>query len=131
MREVMCGVDSAEMIGVVAGSAGNRSVENRAVADFLIAAGLQPSVLVVEGEAGIGKTTLWLAAIEQAHERGFRVLSARVVQAESVLAYAVVADVLGQVEPAVLADLSDLQGLAVARALSRDGGEGPVTDQRV
>src|ERR1700757_1620100 len=103
MREVMCGVDSAEMIGVVAGSAGNRSVENRAVADFLIAAGLQPSVLVVEGEAGIGKTTLWSAAIEQAREREFRVLSARAGQAESMLAYAAVADLLGGGGTATLA----------------------------
>jgi hypothetical protein len=46
------------MLGVVAEGAGNPSVENRAVAEFLIAAGAQPSVLVIDGEAGIGKTTL-------------------------------------------------------------------------
>jgi predicted ATP-dependent serine protease len=66
---------------------------------FLIAAGVQPSVLVNEGEAGIGKTTLWLAAIEQARERGFRVLSRGRGQEESMLAYAVMADLLGDVPP--------------------------------
>src|SRR5246500_3713820 len=131
MREVMCGVDSAEMIGVVAGGVGNRSVENRAVADFLIAAGLQPSVLVIEGEAGIGKTTLWLAAIEQARERGFRVLSAGAGQAESLLAYAAVADLLADVESAFLTALPDVQRVALERVLLRANGGGPATDQRV
>ena len=113
------------------GSVGNRSVENRAVADFLIAAGLQPSVLVVDGEAGIGKTTLWLAAIEQACEREFRVLSARAGQAESILAYAAVADLLGDVESAVLTALPDVQRVALERVLLRGNGSGPATDQRV
>jgi DNA-binding CsgD family transcriptional regulator len=121
-------VDLAAMIGVVVG---NRSVENRAVADFLIAAGVQPSVLVIEGEAGIGKTTLWLAAIEQARERGFRVLSASAGQAESILAYATVADLLGDVESAVLTALPDVQRIALERVLLRTNGGGPATDQRV
>ena len=34
--------------------------------------------MILEGEAGIGKTTQWLAAVEQGRERGFRVLSVRV-----------------------------------------------------
>ena len=32
-----------------------------------------PSALVIDGEAGIGKTTLWLAAVRSAGARGFRV----------------------------------------------------------
>ena len=51
----------------------------------------------MEGEAGIGTTTLWLAALEQAREQGFRTLSARAWEAESVLAYGSVADLLGDV----------------------------------
>lgn len=129
--EVMCGVDLAAMIGIVAGGVGNRSVENRAVADFLIAARVRPSVLVVEGEAGIGKTTLWLAAIEQASERGFRVLSAGAGQAESILAYAAVADLLSDVESAVLTALPNVQRVALERVLLRTNGGGPATDQRV
>jgi DNA-binding CsgD family transcriptional regulator len=124
-------LDVAAMIVAMAGAVGNRSVENRAVADFLIAADAQPSVLVIEGEAGIGKTTLWLAAIEQARERGFRVLAARAGQAESKLAYATVADLLGDVESAVLTALPDVQRVALERVLLRANGGGPATDQRV
>jgi len=31
---------------------------------------------VLEGDAGIGKSTLWLAGVESARERSLRVLSA-------------------------------------------------------
>ena len=119
----MGGVETSRMI--------SRSAEFRAVADFLLSAERQPTGLVIEGEAGIGKTTLWLAAVDQARERGFRVFSARGGQAESVLAYAAVADLIGNVDPAVLAELSDVQRIAVDRVLLRAGGEGPPTDQRV
>ena len=56
-------------------------------------------------------------------------LSARVGQAESVLAYAAVADLLGDVDPAVLAELPDVQRLAVDRVLLRassDGAQPPI-----
>jgi ATP/maltotriose-dependent transcriptional regulator MalT len=109
----------------------SRSTEFRAIADFLASAETQPSALVLEGEAGIGKTTLLLAAAEQARERGFRVLTAWVGQAESVMAYAAVFDLFAEVDNAVLAGLPDLQRLAVDRVLLRASREGPATDQRV
>ncbi|MDT5129307.1 MAG: hypothetical protein QOH54_4951 [Mycobacterium sp.] len=109
----------------------SRSDESRAVAEFLRASESHPSVLVIEGEAGIGKTTLWLGALEEAHERGFRVLSARAGQAESGLAYAVLADLLVGIEPAVLAGLPHLQRVALDRVLLREDGTGPATDERV
>ena len=40
------------------------------------------AALVLEGEAGIGKSTLWLAGVEAARERGLRVLSARPAEVE-------------------------------------------------
>jgi tRNA A37 threonylcarbamoyladenosine biosynthesis protein TsaE len=58
----------------------SRQADVRAVADFLALASRQPSVLVVEGEPGIGKTTLWSGVVEQARNRWFRVLSARWVR---------------------------------------------------
>ena len=109
----------------------SRSTENKSIADFLARAALQPAGMVLEGEAGIGKTTQWLAAVEQGRERGFRVLSARVGQAESVLAYATVADLLSDVADEVYAELPDLQRLAVDRVLFRAGSDGPPTDQWV
>ena len=46
-----------EMVGVESSGFIRRSVEFRAIADFLLSAERQPSGLVIEGEAGIGKTT--------------------------------------------------------------------------
>jgi hypothetical protein len=70
-------------VGVV-----SRDAEAWAVADFLVPTSTEPSALVVEGEAGIGETTLWLAAVALARERGFQVLAAHPAAAESVLVYA-------------------------------------------
>src|SRR3954451_23465204 len=61
-----------------------------------------PTGLVFEGAAGIGKTTLLLEAADAARRRGFRVLSTRPSPAESVLAYTALADLLVDVEQAVL-----------------------------
>jgi KaiC/GvpD/RAD55 family RecA-like ATPase len=101
------------------------------VDDLFASADLAPSALVIAGEPGIGKTTLWLAGVARARELGFRVLSTRAVEAESVLAHAAVADLLEDVEPEILADLPELQRVAVDRVLLRTGAEGPPTDQRV
>ncbi|MCW2514507.1 MAG: hypothetical protein JWR11_3549 [Mycobacterium sp.] len=109
----------------------SRSGERQAVDDLLASSGAQPSGLVIAGEPGIGKTTLWLDAVARASELGFRVLSTRADEAESVLAYAAVADLLEDVEPEVLAGLPDLQRVAVDRVLLRSGTDGPPTDQQV
>ena len=109
----------------------SRPVEFRAISEFLPSAAERTSGLVIEGEAGIGKTTLWLTAQDEARARGFEVLSARVGETESVLAYAAVADLLGDLDPAILAQLPDLQRLAVDRVLLRASTDGPETDQRV
>ncbi|MBX7450484.1 LuxR C-terminal-related transcriptional regulator [Mycolicibacterium sp. 3033] len=101
------------------------------VAGFLHAASQRPAGLVIEGEAGIGKTTVWLALVEQARADGFRVLSARVGQAESVMAFAALADLLTDVDTGVLDALPPLQRLALDRVLLRAGADGPATDHRV
>lgn len=117
------------MVKVHASGILRRSTESRAVHDFLSSTERQPTGLIVEGEAGIGKTTIWLETIDQARDRGFRVLSARVGQAESVLAYAALADLLSAVDPETIAGLPDVQRLAIDRVLLRAGGDGPATDQ--
>lgn len=108
----------------------SREVEARAIGEFLTSATDEPSALVIEGEAGIGKTTMWLAGLRQARERGFAVLSARPVAAESVLAYASLADVLGGLGGAVWDKLAAPQRLAIDRILFRGDDEGTVVDQR-
>jgi DNA-binding CsgD family transcriptional regulator len=108
-----------------------RPAEFRTVREFLHSADREPSGLVMQGEAGIGKTTLWLAGIALARERGVRVFTARAAEAETMLAYAAVADLLGGVEPTVLAELPEVQRLAVDRVLLRATGDGPPTDEGV
>ena len=100
------------------------------IAGFLPAAAAEPTVLVIEGEAGIGKTTLWLSQLQRARDAGFEVLTARVGQAESVMAFAALADLLGDIGDEHFASLPDLQRLALDRVLLRAGDGGPATDQR-
>ncbi len=108
----------------------SRPAEIRAVADFLASASVEPTALLVEGEAGIGKTTLWLTAVDQAHKQRFRVLSARPSAAESVLAYTSLSDMLSEVDPDTWAVLPDPQRLAIDRVLLRTKSDGQATDQR-
>ena len=89
------------------------------VTDFLNGAAKEPRALVIEGEAGIGKTTFWLAAREQATKQGFQVLSARPAAAEAVLAYAVIADLLATVDPTTWGSLPEPQRLSIDRIMLR------------
>ena len=102
----------------------------RAVDEFLDTVSTGPAGLIFEGEPGIGKTTLWTAAIDTAREREFIVLSSRPAQTESVLAYACLADLLRPVDPTILADLPQPQQHAIDRLLSRSDAAEPETDRR-
>ena len=79
-----------------------REDELAALLDLLEAPDELPSCAVVVGEAGIGKTTLWLAAVEAAEERGYLVLSCRPSEAEARFSFAGLADLIGGVVPDVL-----------------------------
>jgi DNA-binding CsgD family transcriptional regulator len=54
-----------------------------------------PRALVLEGEAGIGKTALWRAALEAAEAASYTVLAARPSEPETKIAYAVLRDLIG------------------------------------
>jgi hypothetical protein len=97
----------------------SREPQALAIADFLNAVVAGPAALVMEGELGIGKTTLWLKAVERARAEDFHVMAARPVAAESVLAYASLSDMLDGVDPAVLAELPRAQRVALDRVLRR------------
>lgn len=114
----------------MSGLAGTRETEVRAVSDFLARIGPGPAGLLVEGEPGIGKTTVWSEAVRLAAEFGFRVLSARASAAEAKLAFAVLADLLDDVDLTVLDQLPPVQRVALNRVLLR-GDVGPATDERV
>ena len=88
------------------------------------------AALVLCGEAGIGKTTLWLAGVEAARERGFRVLTARPVEAEQQLALTGLADLLDGVVEDVLPELTAPQRRALEVALLIEDADEQVSDPR-
>lgn len=108
----------------------HRPAEEAAVAEFLDSASSTPSALLIEGAAGIGKTTLWMAASERARRRGLRVLSTRAAEAESVLAYTALTDLLTGIDPTTWSFLPGPQHAAVDHILSRTEGSAAATDQR-
>src|SRR5919108_1846802 len=69
-----------------------RDQELASVRAFVDGAGVGPAALVLEGEPGIGKSTLWLAGVERARESGSRILFSRPAEAERGLAHAGLGD---------------------------------------
>jgi DNA-binding NarL/FixJ family response regulator len=91
-----------------------------------------PVMLLLEGPPGLGKTTIWQAALDELRERGIHVLSSVPTEAESRLSYSGLADLLG----AEIADLRSalpppqVRALAVALRLD-DPGDRPVDETAV
>ena len=59
-----------EREGGVLDSIFGREGELREIERFLAAVRTTPGALVIEGEAGIGKSTIWLEAVRRAEESG-------------------------------------------------------------
>ncbi len=89
-----------------------------------------PAALVLEGEAGIGKSTLWLAGVEHAHRQGFRVLSSRPTEAERSLAHVGLGDLLEDVLDDALPALPAPRRRALEVAMLRDEASGDPVDHR-
>jgi DNA-binding CsgD family transcriptional regulator len=83
--------------------------------------------LVLEGDAGVGKTTLWEAGLADATPDGYRVLSARPAESETSLSFSGIGDLLDPVLDQALASLSTAQNRALSRALvlADDDGRPP------
>ncbi|HWJ44200.1 MAG TPA: AAA family ATPase, partial [Gaiellaceae bacterium] len=79
-----------------------------------------PVGLVLEGEPGIGKSTLWLAAVAAARERGFALLSSRPAEAERGLAHVGLGDLFERVPDEVIVELSPPRRRALEIALLRN-----------
>jgi class 3 adenylate cyclase/DNA-binding CsgD family transcriptional regulator len=92
--------------------------------DFVAALVRGPASLVIEGEPGIGKTTVWQAAVDAAVRRGYRVLVSRPAESEVELAYAGIADLLARVDDSVFDGLPAPQRQALEVALLRSEGTG-------
>jgi predicted ATP-dependent serine protease len=65
-----------------------RERKTRAVDDLVDRAGERGGALVIRGEAGIGKSSLLVAAKSRARHRGFEVLTTAGVQSEAHLPFA-------------------------------------------
>jgi DNA-binding CsgD family transcriptional regulator len=94
-----------------------REEEVAALLELLEVSDDLPSIAVITGEAGTGKTALWLAALDLAVERGYQVLSARPSQAEAGFSFLALTDLLDEVVADVLPELSPAQRDALEAAL--------------
>jgi DNA-binding CsgD family transcriptional regulator len=104
-----------------------RGVELEAVERMLANGARAPAALVLEGEAGIGKTTIWLSGVEEARRRASTVLVARPAEGEISLPFAALGDLLGPVVDAVAGDLPAPRREALDLALHRVKAHEPAT----
>ena len=107
-----------------------RAWELAEIEAFLAATPTGMEALRIEGEAGVGKTTLWLEALRAAREGGWRVLSASASEQETKLAFAVLGDLLGEAVDEMATQLSSPQRRAIEVALLRAEFEGVRPDRR-
>jgi DNA-binding CsgD family transcriptional regulator len=106
-----------------------REQELAAIAGFL-EADMAARAVVLEGDAGIGKTTVWEAAVRSAVERGFHPLRARPGDSEAKLAFSGLADLLADELPAALSELPPPQRRALEVALLIEDAGGARADRR-
>ena len=109
---------SSELVG--------REEELQQVELLLEAARHSPRALLIEGEAGAGKTSLWEAALAAAARAGFSAVAARPAEAETSFAYAALGDLLRERSDALEGLPARLrQALEVALLLDDGAPEAP------
>src|ERR687898_745766 len=105
-----------------------RDAELRSLRDFVTGISDGASALVLEGEAGMGKTTLWRAGVEAAGSAGLRVLRAEPAESETALSFSGLGDLLDPVLDEALEPLPAGQRSALARALVLEDAAGSSPD---
>ncbi|BBX10647.1 LuxR family transcriptional regulator [Mycolicibacterium aichiense] len=103
-----------------------RSHELQRVQAVLQQARSAPTAMILDGPAGIGKSTVWRAATDWARAAGFMVLTTTGAAAEAGLAWAGLADLLADIDDATLAGLPALHQralCAVSTGESVPGGD--------
>lgn len=100
-----------------------REAEWAACAGFLADLASGPCALLIEGEAGIGKTAIWQAAVRTAEDHGIRVLTARPAGTDATVSYAVLLDLFDGLAESTLGGLPAPQRDALEVALRRRESE--------
>jgi DNA-binding CsgD family transcriptional regulator len=88
-----------------------------------------PAHLVFEGPAGIGKSTVWAAAVGLARSEGATVLATRPSIGDATVPWAGLSDLLGETSADALAGLTDPQRRAIEIVLSRREPESSPLDE--
>ena len=107
-----------------------RASELAAIAWFLGAVLEGPAALVLQGEAGIGKTALWEESVASAAGRGCVVLRVRAGPADADLPFSGLTELLDPVVDRVLPELSPPLVTALNVALLRQEPQDSVPDRR-
>jgi len=107
-----------------------REVELASVERFLDSVTAGPVFFVIEGEAGIGKTTIWDAGVARARERLCWVLMSRPAESETKMSYAALGDLLDPVLEETLRQLPEPQRRALEVALLRTKAKGAPPEPR-
>jgi predicted ATPase len=107
-----------------------RGTELEAVDRFVDEAGDGLASLLLIGEAGIGKTSVWTEAVRRAAARGARVLRAAPAESERSLTLGGLTDLLADVGSDELSSLPPVQRHALEIAVLRAEPTGQLPDQR-
>ncbi|HEX4659437.1 MAG TPA: AAA family ATPase [Streptosporangiaceae bacterium] len=109
-----------------------RPAERRRVREFALGTRALPAGLVIQGEAGAGKSTLWRAGVEAAGQAGHRLLRSEPSASEADLSFAGLSDLLADVLPGAAAQIPGPQREALEVALLlRPASEEPPTARAV
>ncbi|HEX7310598.1 MAG TPA: AAA family ATPase, partial [Gaiellaceae bacterium] len=109
----------------------DRREELAALARFVEAVPDGGQALLIEGDAGIGKTALWHEGLRTARHSGLRVLSARSAAAETRIAFATVGDLFTATLDEALPALVPVQRRSLEIALLLREPDGPPPEPRV
>jgi hypothetical protein len=115
---------------LMAGDVIGREPELAILDRFLDAIGAGSAVLLLSGDAGIGKTTVWKEGLSGARRRGYRTLACGPVEAETRLSYAALGDLLDPILEDALPTLPEPQRRALEVALLLAPSSGARADQR-
>ena len=107
-----------------------RTEEQAAIERLLERASSAPAGLLLDGEAGIGKTTVWRRGIALAHERGFRVLACVAAPTETPLSFTGLGDLLDEMPLEILKRLPPPQRRALEISLLLTEPSEGTADQR-